>query len=97
MKISVDGNFEKALKRFGRMVRDSGIMAEVREKQAYRPPGETARLKRRAAIKRKNRELAKRAELDAASTAPVTHTERMRRIFRADLERGKHGNGSTEL
>jgi ribosomal protein S21 len=85
MKVDVaPGQFDRAVKRFLRLVRTEGIFREMMDRECFTPPGEERRIKRRRAIKRRRRADAKMHELDAMTTPPLTYVEKsLERMKRA--------------
>jgi small subunit ribosomal protein S21 len=49
--ITSNDNFDQALKRFNRMVQQTGILAEARRREHYEPP--SVQRKKKAAAKRR--------------------------------------------
>jgi|GEM_PF-2927417 ribosomal protein S21 len=83
MKVDVPpGQFDRALKKFLRLVRSEGVLRDVMDREAFTPPGEERRIKRRRAIKRRVRADAKLRELDTLTTAPMTYVERSQERLR---------------
>ncbi len=58
LSVSVNSadNFERTLRRFKKMVLASGVLADVRARQAYIRPGEVTRQKKLLAIRRQKRQ-----------------------------------------
>lgn len=54
----VDGNVEKALRKFKKKVQASGVLNDVRDREHYVKPTTERKLKRNAARKRWERQLA---------------------------------------
>ena len=57
-----NNNIEGALKKFKRMVKDSGMMVELRDRQYYEKPSETRRKKRNLAKSRQKYRQMKESE-----------------------------------
>ena len=59
-----NGNIEKSLRKFKKMVMNDGILTECRERELYRKPSEIKRQRKRDAIRRrkKQEQLAKLAD-----------------------------------
>ena len=51
VKIGSHESFEQALRRFNKMVQQTGVLAEARRREHYEPP--SARRKKKAAAKRR--------------------------------------------
>lgn len=51
-------NFEQALRRFNRKIKDSGMLMELRERETYTPKGEKNRKNREKAKRRTKRQIA---------------------------------------
>ncbi len=51
VRISSNESFEQALRRFNKMVQQTGILAEARRREHYEPP--SIRRKKKAAAKRR--------------------------------------------
>jgi ribosomal protein S21 len=91
MKVDVPpGGFDRALKRFLRLVRTEGVMRDLRDKEAFTGKGEERRIKRRRAVTRRRKSDAKMRELDAMNAAPNTYVERSLEALR----RGERDNGN---
>jgi ribosomal protein S21 len=88
MKVDVPaGGFERAVKKFMRLVKTEGIRRDVMDREAFTPPGEERRIKRRRAIKRRRRADDKMRELDTLTAAPLTYVEKsLERLKRSRTE-----------
>lgn len=49
-------NFEKALRRFKRVCDTAGVVTEVKQRRKFEKPSEVKRLKRKAAIRKAQKE-----------------------------------------
>lgn len=58
--ITSSDNFDQALKRFNKMVQQSGILAEARRREHYEPPS-VHRKKKAAAKRRKSQKTTQRS------------------------------------
>jgi small subunit ribosomal protein S21 len=78
MVVVKDNNIEKALRRFKKMVQDSGILDELRAKQEYVKPSITRRLKKNKAIRRAK----KQRDLDIESgKIPAPNGQLKKRLY----------------
>jgi small subunit ribosomal protein S21 len=59
--VGMDGNVEKALRKFKKKIQESGKLQDLRDRETYEKPNVTRKKKKAAAKNRWRKELAKQA------------------------------------